>query len=189
MAEAQRGNLGAFNELVRRHQGTAYAIALRMTGDEDLAADIAQDAFIAAYQRITSLRGVFRPWLCRIVVNGCYDALRKRKPEVSLESLQDADDGHSIGEQALGLADPSQGPEDRALQAELRRGLQRALASLPEGQRAVVVLVDVQGLSYQEAAEALRCELGTLKSRLNRARLRLRGELSGLLGRQQQGEQ
>ncbi len=188
VVEARGGNLGAFNELVRRHQDLVYNLALRMLGNEDQAADVTQNAFLSAYQRIADLRGAFRPWLCRIAVNGCYNLLRRRGREVSLQALEESDPSASIDP-----PDPHAGPEELALQTELRQALETGVCALPPEQRAVLVLIDLEGFSYQEVSSALGVELGTVKSRLNRGRLRLRDEISrrpellSLLGRPIEG--
>ena len=179
---AQTGDLGAFNALVVRHQELAYNVALRMLGASEPAADVTQDAFLKAYQAIESFRGgSFRAWILRIVSNGCYDYLRaqRRRPTTSLDALTDDPNAPAS------FPDPGELPEQAAVRHELAREIQAGLLTLPPEQRVVVVLSDVQGLSYEEIAEATRTSLGTVKSRLSRARaslrlyLRARGELPG----------
>ncbi len=183
---AQRGDVAAFNELVLAHQTTVYNVALRTLGNPEDAADATQDAFISAFRAIREFRGgSFKAWVLRIAVNACYDTLRRRqrRPSSSLEVVLEA------GESDPGLADRRIGPERAALSAETAEAIQAALMRLPEEQRTLVVLCDVQGLSYEEAAEATGAALGTVKSRLSRARARLRdilaerGELPGVLER------
>lgn len=169
VARACQGSLEAFNALVRAHERLAYNVALRMLGDADEAADVTQDSFIAAYEHLADLRGPFRPWLLRIVVNRCYDALRRRnRGPRPLDAV--------LGE-ATPVAGASADPEQQALSAELARTIERCLQQLPPDQRAVVVLVDVHGLSYEETAEAVRVPVGTIRSRLFRGRARLRDAL------------
>jgi len=171
ISAAQKGDLPAFNQLVLNHQTLAYNVAYRILGDPDLAADATQDAFIKAYKALHTFHGgAFRPWLLRIVTNTCYDYLRakKRKPASSLE------DAYDSGEHELRFRDPTDGPETYAERRELNRAIQSSIAQLGVDQRAVVVLVDVQGFSYEEAASILNVSLGTVKSRLSRARARLR---------------
>jgi RNA polymerase sigma-70 factor (ECF subfamily) len=170
IARAAKGDLDAFNDLVRTHERLVYNVALRMLGNADEAADVTQDSVIAAYEHLGDLRGPFRPWLLRIVVNRCYDALRRRRrgPR-SLDELVD--------DRALPLAGPSMDPERFALSAELARAIEASLQDLPDDQRAVAILVDVNGLSYEEAAAALRVPIGTVRSRLFRARAKLRDAL------------
>ncbi len=172
--EARRGDLEAFNRLVLAYQDSVYTQAYRMMGDLDAAEDATQEAFISAYKNINSYRGgSFRGWLLRIVTNACYDELRRRKrrPTVPLEPL-DADDEEI--ESPSWLADLAELPEDAAMRKELSQAIQRCLAGLPEEFRAMVVLVDIQGLDYQAAAQSTGKPIGTVKSRLARARLRLR---------------
>jgi RNA polymerase sigma-70 factor (ECF subfamily) len=172
---ARRGDVRAFNRLVEEYERLAYNIALRTLGRPDEADDATQDAFLAAYRAIGSFRGeAFKPWLLRIVVNCCYDLLRKRRrqPAESLERLEQDD------ETPILPPDPRPGPEGEALSGETGAAIQAALDRLPDEQRAVVVLCDVQGLSYEEAAEPLELAVGTVKSRLSRARARLRDDLT-----------
>lgn len=176
---AQKGELDAFNRLVLAYQDIVFNQALRMLNDDDAAADAAQDAFISAYRHIRDYRGgSFRAWLLRIVTNACYDVLRRnqRRPTVSLEPLDDA--GEEI-ESPHWLADTSDLPEEKAEQQELAAAISNCLQGLPDEFRAAVILVDVQGLDYSEAAQSLGKPVGTIKSRLARARLRLRDCLHG----------
>ncbi len=176
---AQSGNLEAFNCLVRVYQDTLFNQAYRLMGDPDAAADAVQEAFISAYRSLGSYRGgSFRAWLLRIVTNTCYDEIRRRKrrPTTSLEPLDDA--GEEI-ESPHWMADPSGTPEEWVERVELARAIQRCLGDLPEDFRAVLVMVDMQGLDYSEAAQAIGAPLGTVKSRLARARLRIRDCLQG----------
>jgi RNA polymerase sigma-70 factor (ECF subfamily) len=172
--DAQHGDLDAFNRLVLAYQDTVYNTALRILGDEDLASDASQEAFISAFRALTSYRGgSFKAWLLRTVTNACYDELRrkKRRPTTPLEP--ETDDGEDV-ESPRWLADPSASPEEQLNQAELEHAIQHCLDALPAEFRTVVVLADVQGLDYTEVARASRVPLGTIKSRLARARLRLR---------------
>lgn len=171
---AQRGDLNAFNALILAYQDLLFNVALRIMGDEDQAADATQEAFLSAFRALNSYRGgSFRAWLLRTVTNACYDELRrcKRRPSVPLEPV--ADDDEEI-ETPRWLADPDASPEQQFDQAELEHAIQHCLEALPFDFRTVVVMVDIQGLDYSEAAAALRAPLGTVKSRLARARLRLR---------------
>lgn len=171
---AQHGDLNAFNHLVLVYQDTVYNQAYRMLSDTDAADDATQNAFISAYQHLQNFRGgSFRAWLLRIVTNTCYDELRRRqrRPTTSLEPLDDT--GEEM-ESPEWLADTSNLPEDQAERHELQEAITQCLQRLPDEFRAAVVLVDVQGMDYTEAAEALGKPVGTIKSRLARARLRLR---------------
>jgi RNA polymerase sigma factor (sigma-70 family) len=172
--DAQHGDLDAFNRLVLAYQDTVYHTALRILGDEDLAADASQEAFISAFRALNSYRGgSFKAWLLRTVTNACYDELRrkKRRPTTPLEP--ETDDGEDV-ESPRWLADPNASPEEQLDQAELEHAIQHCLDGLPAEFRTVVVLADIQGLDYTEVARASRVPLGTIKSRLARARLRLR---------------
>jgi RNA polymerase sigma-70 factor (ECF subfamily) len=176
---AQRGDLDSFNRLVLAYQDLVYSQAYRLIGEDESADDATQNAFISAFHHIGSYRGgSFRAWLLRIVTNACYDELRRRKrrPTVPLEPLDD--DGEEV-ESPHWMIDPSELPEDRLERAELQRAIQHCLDNLPVDFRATVVMVDVQGLDYFEAAQAIGKPIGTIKSRLARARLRLRDCLQG----------
>ena len=177
--DAQRGDLDAFNRLVLAYQDLLYNTALRILGDEALAADATQDSFISAFRNITAYRGgSFKGWLMRTVTNACYDELRrkKRRPSVPLEPTNDEDEEM---ESPRWLADPSMSPEQKFEAGELEHAIQHCLDALPVDFRTVVVLADIQGLDYTEVASAARVPLGTIKSRLSRARLRLRECLQG----------
>jgi RNA polymerase sigma factor (sigma-70 family) len=169
---ARKGDLASFNELVVQHQRQVYAVCLRMLGQPAAAEDAAQEAFLAAWRNLGGLRGDrFGAWLLRIAANVCTDELRRRKrrPGVSLED--------SVEEGHFQPADPAPLPEASALTAELRQLIDREILALPLEQRLVVVLSDIEGLDYQEIAEVTRSSLGTVKSRLSRARAHLRQAL------------
>jgi RNA polymerase sigma-70 factor (ECF subfamily) len=170
---ARRGDLDAFNRLVLHYQDLAFNVALRVTGEEATAADATQEAFLSVFRNLRGYRGgSFRAWLLRIVTNACYDELRrqKRRPAISLDELND--DGE-IGN-PLGASGPEDEPEAAAQRKELVEAIRNCLAGLPAEFRVVAVLVDLQGLGYDEVSQAVRKPLGTVKSRLARARARLR---------------
>jgi len=174
---AQRGNLDAFNELVLKYQDMMYRISLRTVNDESAAQDAAQNAMIQAFRNINSFRGgSFRSWLARVTVNASYDEMRrwKRQPCVSLEQVNN--DGEEI-ESLPWLIDVSDGPEEQFTTTELRGAIQACVKSLIPDDRFVVVLVDVEGMSYEEAARIANIPVGTVKSRLARARMQLRKTL------------
>jgi RNA polymerase sigma-70 factor (ECF subfamily) len=174
IAAAQRGKVPAFNQLVLTYQSMVYNLAYRILGDADAAADASQDTFLSAFRAIKKFRGgSFKAWLLRIATNTCYDRLRykQRRPTSSLEALLVEPDHPSS------FTDPTEGPEDYTLRQELGQVIQAGLNTLPSDQRIALVLSDVQGLSYQEIAEATRSSLGTVKSRLSRGRARLRDYL------------
>ena len=176
--QARSGDLNAFNRLVLEYQDMAFNLAARMLSDEDAAADVTQTAFLSAYRSLESFRGgSFRAWVMRMVTNACYDELRRRKrrPTVSLEPV--TDDDEEI-ESPAWLADDGPSPEDELERAELESALQTCLQGLPEDFRVVVLMVDVEGLDYQEVSNATGKPLGTIKSRLARARMKMRDCLS-----------
>lgn len=179
VASSQRGQVAAFNCLVERYQQAAYTLALRMVGDADRAADITQDAFFSAFRAIASFRGTsFRAWLLRIVSNACYDywRARGRHPSVSLQVLTEGDpeDDSAGGPLPAALIATTEEPEQLALRAELVEALQDALLRLAPEQRLALVLSDVQGLAYEEIAQVTQTSLGTVKSRISRARGHMR---------------
>ena len=177
---ALKGDLDAYNRLVLAYQDVAYNVAYRMLNDDDLAADAVQNAFISAWRSLPSYRGgSFKAWVMRMVTNGCYDELRrqKRRPTTPLEPVSLEDDEEIDSPKWMASEDPL--PETTLEQAELEHAIQHCLEHLPVDFRAVVILVDVQGMDYEEVAESVCTPLGTVKSRLARARLRMRDCLQG----------
>ncbi|MGH9429261.1 MAG: RNA polymerase sigma factor [Terriglobia bacterium] len=177
--DAQAGSLDAFNALVLHYQDSVFNTALRILGDGDLASDATQEAFLSAFRSITSFRGgSFKAWLMRTVTNACYDELRrqKRRPSVPLEP--ETDDGEEM-DSPRWLADPDMSPEQKAEADEVEHAIQHCLNNLPVEFKTVVVMADIQGMDYSEVAIAVGVPLGTIKSRLARARLRLRECLQG----------
>lgn len=176
---AQRGELEAFNTLILHYQDMVFNTAVRILNDEDLAADAAQEAFISAFRSIATFRGgSFKAWLMRTVTNACYDELRrqKRRPTTPLEP--DTADGEEM-DSPKWLADPNMTPDQLSEADELEHAIQHCLDALPTEFRTAVVLADIQGMDYTEVASASKVPLGTIKSRLARARLRLRECLRG----------
>lgn len=170
---AQRGDLDAFNTLVLRYQDSVYSVTVRIMGDPHHAADVAQDVFITAFRRLETFRsGNFRGWLLRIATNRCYDELRKRKrrPSIALDDLPgaDFDDGPPLPD------DDNPSPEQSAQQNELQRAIQNCIDALNADYRVVIVMSDVEGFDYNGIAGALGLNLGTVKSRLSRARRSVR---------------
>jgi len=176
IAAAQRGSLPAFNQLILRYQGLAFNVAYRIVGDTDSAADATQDGFIKAFQKLDQYRGgSFKAWMLRIVTNTCYDTLRarKRRPTSSLDSEEeDTDSEHDAR-----LLDTAEQPDAYVLRKELAGAIQSAIELLPPDQRTALVLADIEGLDYQEIAEVTNSALGTVKSRLSRARAKMRDML------------
>jgi RNA polymerase sigma-70 factor (ECF subfamily) len=174
LRRALDGDLEGFNGLVELHQRAVFNLCLRMLGSGPAAEDATQEAFLSAYRSLRTFRGMaFRPWLMRIAANACTDELRRRvrRPAVSLDAPI-ADTGNHFD-----VPDPGEGPEQTALRAEQAAVVQAGLLKLPEDQRLAVVLCDMQGYAYEEIARAMRCSLGTVKSRIARGREKLRREL------------
>jgi len=175
LASAQGGNLLAFDEIVRRYQRRVYSTALRIVRRHDLADDVTQEAFLRAHRALASYdRGrPFGPWICRIAANLAINHVRS--PEAREEALDEAALDRSP-------AAASDGPLDALLEKEARSVLEEAVGRLPAEQRAVFVLRTFEDLSYKEIAIALDLSVGTVMSRLSRAREKLRGALAGYLG-------
>lgn len=176
IAAAQKGHLPSFNQLILHYQSLAYNVAYRVMGDNELAADATQDAFIKAFQRLDQYRGgSFKAWLLRIVTNTCYDVLRarRRRPTVPLES----DDDENDPEYDSRLIDSAERPDVFVMRQELAAVIQMAIGELPADQRTTLVLADIEGMDYQEIADTMGTALGTVKSRLSRARAKLRDML------------
>ena len=177
---AQKGDLEAFNQLVLSYQDRIFNLAARILGDNDLAEDITQNTFLTAYLNLPRFRnGSFRSWLYRIATNLCYDVHRrhKRYPVLSLENEVLAEERISPLHNFSGS---SIMPEMEVERRELEQVIQQALNRLDADQRTIIVLIDQQDFDYAEAAQILRIPIGTVKSRLARARLRLRQLLNTL---------
>lgn len=175
ITDSQRGDVRAFNLLVERYQVRIYNLCYRMLNDGEAAADVTQDVFLSAYRNIKRYRGgSFTAWILRIATNACYDQLRvrQRRPTSSIDALLD-DEEHAPRQ----FEDQSESPAERSLRNELAREIQRSLAALDDDQRVVVVMSDIQGLSYDEISAATGWPLGTVKSRLSRGRAQLRAVL------------
>lgn len=182
IARSQLGDVSAFNQLVLNYQQSTYGVIFRMLGDRDIAADVTQDVFIAAFRGIQSFRGgsSFRAWLMRIASNASCDYWRRtqRHPTESLDIDADDDNAHaaSILNSAVAMGQEVN-PEEYLLNRELQELIQRGLQELPLDQRVAVVLCDVQGLSYEEIAATTQATMGTVRSRIARGRARLRNYL------------
>jgi RNA polymerase sigma-70 factor (ECF subfamily) len=169
VVQAQQGNRAAFGELVQQHQRGVVNLVYRLSGDPAFAEDIAQDAFIRAWEKLDSYRPMapFRNWLYRIATNAALDALRRQKEQVDIDAVVGPAPGHGL-EQTI---ENSQRDET----------IRQAVLSLPLASRSVLILREYQGLSYQEIATTLEIPLGTVMSRLNYARTTLRTTLSELM--------
>lgn len=169
ISHAVAGDSAAFSELMTLHERRMYAVALRICANREDAQDCLQDAMLRIYRSLGSFKGQssFSTWVYRITMNTCLDELRRRKSRnaTSLDNL--LDNGWSP-------SDDDNAPERHALASEQRRVIDRAIAELPEDMRSAVVLRDVQGFSYDEIAEMLEANIGTIKSRISRGREKLR---------------
>ncbi|MEA3408553.1 MAG: sigma-70 family RNA polymerase sigma factor [Chloroflexota bacterium] len=171
---AQQGDVEAFNQLVRSHEHLAYNVAYRILGDYDRAMDATQDAFLRAYKALDQFRGgSFKAWLLRITTNCCYDILRakQRHPSTSIDDLVENAEHSRI------LEDHTESAENGLMREELGAGIQRGLDTLPYDQRVAVIMVDIQDMRYEEIAQVTLVPLGTVKSRINRGRKKLRDYL------------
>ena len=171
VAQALKGDLVSFNAIVERYQQVAYNLAVRMLRDPSLAEDVTQESFFSAYRNLAQYRGgSLKSWMLTIVANRCRDVLRSpaRTRTSSLDEALEAGDsgGH--------WAHPDSLPEEQAERAETSRLVRDAVAKLPEDQRMVVTLVDLQQMDYEEAARITGASLGTVKSRLFRGRQKLK---------------
>jgi len=178
-----KGGRYCFNCIIEAFQNHIYNLTARMLDDRALAEDVTQEALVSAYRAFPRFRGDnLRAWLLRIAANAARDILRIRKahPSISIDQPIDDEDEESPG---FDIPSRDESPEEHALRSELRRAIEDCLSKLPEGQKLAVTLVDVQGASYEEAAQTMDTSLGTVKSRLSRARsalrdcLRVKGEL------------
>jgi RNA polymerase sigma-70 factor (ECF subfamily) len=172
---AKQGDLASFNVLVTMHVRAVYGLCFRMLREQMAAEDAAQDAFLKAWSSIGSFRGeAFRAWLLRIATNRCYDVIRAkgRRPADSLDALPFETEPFWTSQ-----ASGDEHPEQHVARAELSRCLEQALSALPDDQRLVIILSDIEERSYEEIAEIAGVAVGTVKSRLSRARAKLRESL------------
>ena len=169
---ASSGDPEAFNRLMANHERRMYAVALRLCANREDAQDCLQEAMLRVYRAIGGFKGEssFSTWLYRITTNTCLDELRRRKNKQSA-SLDD------LLEDGWAPADERGSPEGHAVRAEANRVLRQAIRELPEDMRAAVVLRDIQGCAYEEIAQALNINVGTIKSRISRGREKLREKL------------
>ncbi len=173
LERARGGDLDAFNDLVVVYQDLLFALIVRMVPDRDQAADCVQEAFFSAFRNMASFRGgIVRSWLSRIAINAAMDTqrLRKRRPVDPYPELED--------DSWQPPADASADPVTTALETERHRALNRALATVTDDQRAAIVLYDIEGYDYAEIAQMTGVSLGTVKSRIHRGRIALRGLLA-----------
>src|SRR5215216_2023601 len=176
---AQRGDLNAFNALILRYQSLLFGIALRMLGDQDTASDAVQEALISAFSKFRTFRGgSLRSWLARVTVNACYDEMRRKRRQREVPIEQFNMEGEEV-EDLSWMIDPAARPEERYDSYEMESAIQESLDQLTPAYREALVLVDIEGLSYEEASVAAQVPVGTVKSRLARARLQIRSALKG----------
>ena len=168
----QHGDVDAFGLLVTAYEKNVFNVALQMLGNREDAQDIAQEAFLKAYNSLSSFRGdsQFSSWLYRIVSNLCLDFKRRQSRRPSSSLTVEDDDGENV---QLDIADESQSPETLLERKLTREAVRRGLAELPDEQRQILLLREIQGLSYEEIGEAMGLEAGTVKSRIFRARKKL----------------
>jgi RNA polymerase sigma factor (sigma-70 family) len=174
LERANAGDLDAFNDLVRLYQDQLFALVVRMVPDRDQASDVVQEAFFSAYRHMDSFRGgSVKSWLNRIAVNAAMDIqrARKRRPSQPYPELEDESWQPPAGDDA--------DPERTAVLTERTQALAHALSLITDDQRAAIVLYDVEGYDYLEIADMTGVSLGTVKSRIHRGRLALRGLLEG----------
>ena len=179
VTRAVGGDLDAFNQLVIQHQEVAYNVAYRIMSDDSAAAAATQEAVISMYRRLETYRGgSFRSWFLRIVTNACYDELRRqrRRPTVPIEP--ETDDGELV-ESPEWLEDKSASPEDVLGNSEMEKAIQHCLTGLEQKFRVVITLVDISGEDYESVARIIGTPIGTVKSRLARARLKMQLCLKG----------
>jgi RNA polymerase sigma-70 factor, ECF subfamily len=185
---AKNGDIGAFEELVKRYDRNVFRIAQHITQNREDAEDVVQDAFLKAYGNLNQFQeqSKFYTWLVRIAVNEALMKLRRRRPErmVSLDEDVKTDEDSIPRE----VADWSPNPEQQYNQAELKQILSKTINGLPPSFRTVFVLRDVEGLSTEETAEALNLSIPAVKSRLLRARLQLRERLTKYFKRRDNGD-
>jgi RNA polymerase sigma-70 factor (ECF subfamily) len=178
---ARNGDLNAFNQLVLKYQDLAYNHANALLRDAFLAEDATQEGFIKAFQNINSFRGgSFRAWLMRIVTNTVYDMLRKSKRQPTQPLVPEDENGEEI-ESAFWLADPNASVQETIEQQEFAGEIYQILDELPEAYRSVLTLIDIYEMDYTEVAQSLNIPLGTVKSRITRARLRMMDKINGKL--------
>ncbi|HJR82236.1 MAG TPA: sigma-70 family RNA polymerase sigma factor [Anaerolineales bacterium] len=177
--QATKGDLEAFNQLVLQYQNMAYNHAYALLGNPDQAEDAVQESFIKAFQAMNGFRGgSFRGWLLKIVTNSAFDWLRRSQRHPMQPLFPEDENGEEI-ESPVWIADPAASVQDRVEEDELSKKIYELLDELPDVYRSVLTLIDIHELDYAEAAEALRVPIGTVKSRLARARLQMQKKLRG----------
>ena len=179
ITRAVDGDLDAFNQLVLQHQEVAYNVAYRIMADENAAADATQEAVISMYRKLGTYRGgSFKSWFLRIVTNACYDELRRQRRRPTIPIEPETNEGELV-ESPEWLEDKSAGPEEVLGSSEIENAIQHCLTGLEQKFRVVITLVDVSGEDYETVAQIIGTPIGTVKSRLARARLKMQQCLKG----------
>ena len=175
--KAKQGDMLAFEELILKHEKIVYNVALRMMNHSEDAKDISQEVFLKAYRSLVNFdeRSAFSTWLYRITHNTCIDEMRKRKGKQSYSLEEELE--NEEGSMQRQIADEGDTPEESLLRQEQKNEILQALDTLSEEHKAAIILRDVKGLSYEEIAEILELSLGTVKSRISRARNQLKIEI------------
>ncbi|NUQ60946.1 MAG: sigma-70 family RNA polymerase sigma factor [Pirellulales bacterium] len=175
IAETLAGQTAAFGQLVRKYQDRLYNTVVHIAGSVEDSRDIVQEAFVQAFLKLDTFQqtSAFYTWLYRIAFNVAASHRRRRKPTISVELVRE-----TTGQEP---ADPRPGPEQRLEEAERRRHIEQAIAALSEEHRTVLVLREIDGCCYETIAEILELPIGTVRSRLHRARLQLREQLKEVL--------
>ena len=178
IARSLAGDVDAFNQLVVKYRRLAYSVAYRMLQNEESAGDAVQDSFLKAYRALGGFKGgLFKSWLLRIVVNTCYDVLRVQQRYISEPIDDDPHSENEDGHVARQLVDSNESPDEYVERMELSSHIELGIRNLPPDQRLVLVLCDIHGYSYEEIAEITGYPMGTVKSRISRARTKLRDYL------------
>lgn len=182
VARFQAGDSSAFDSLVRRREREVYQVAWRTLGDPEDAKEAAQETFLRAFRALGRFRGeaTFRTWVIGIAINVCRNRAAMAEEKVRRRSRSTEPDDPDDPAEGFPVADPAPGPERAALGGELKEALGKALLALPREHREILVLREVQGMEYEELAAALEVPVGTVKSRLCRARQALREHLQGV---------
>ncbi len=176
----QARDSGAFEELVRRHQKTVYHLLYQLAPDWTDTGDLAQEVFIRVWRSINNLRNpaAFKTWLTQIVTNLFYDELRKRPKRIATISMDDNEDSDGLAKASKEIPDSHVNPDELALNREISVVIREAMAKLPEQFRVAIVLRELEGLTYEEIAVITKTEMGTVKSRIARARMKLQDLLT-----------
>ena len=178
IAQASNGDLDAFNQLVLHYQDVAYRHAYALLGDPAQAEDATQESFIKAFQALNRFRGIsFRGWLLKIVTNSAYDLIRRAQRHPTQALYPEDENGEEV-ESAAWLVDHTSDVQNIVEEYELSKQIYQAIDELPDVFRSVLTVIDINGIDYTEAAEILGIPIGTVKSRLARARLQMQGKLS-----------